>query len=193
MKEKLTSTDFENAAGILGCDIPSIKAVAQVESGKGGGFCPDDFPTTLFEGHIFYRYVGLSYAVTYPTICYERWTTKFYGKTWQEERGRLESAIGLNRNAALMSASWGRFQIMGFNFGICGCVTIQQFVNRMCRSERDQLDLFCEYIIHNGLSDELRDHRWDDFAFRYNGPAYQKNDYAGKLARAYIKNGGVET
>jgi len=190
MKEKLTEQDFIDAANILKCEVASVRAVAEVESGKTGGFCPDDFPATLFEGHVFYRYVGSTYAKNYPTICYPKWTREFYGKTWQEERGRLDSAIALNRNAALMSASWGRFQIMGFNHGICGCVTVQQFVTVMCKSEREQGRLFIEYVIHEGLADELRDRRWDDFARRYNGPLYQKNDYAGKLARAYKRNGG---
>jgi hypothetical protein len=192
MKEPLTDLDFIEAANLLNCEVACIRAVAEVESGKSGGFCPDDFPVTLFEGHIFYKLVGPTYAKSYPTICYEKWTRQFYGKTWQEERGRLESAIALNRNAALMSASWGRFQIMGFNHGVCGCVTVQQFVTKMCKSEADQLDLFCKYIIGNCLDDELRDRLWESFAFRYNGPGWRKNDYAGKLSRAYKRNGGID-
>jgi hypothetical protein len=191
MKETLTEQDFIDAATLLGCEIACVKAVAEVESGKSGGFCPDDFPVILFEGHIFSRYTNGLYSRQYPTISYPKWTRQFYGKTWQEERGRLESATALNRNAALMSASWGRFQIMGFNHGICGYVTVQQFVNAMCKSEREQGRLFVEYIIHEGLTDELRERRWDDFARFYNGPLYTMTDYAGKLARAYKRNGGT--
>jgi len=192
VKEKLTEQDFIEAAKILCCEVAAIKAVAEVESGPRGGFCEDDFPVTLFEGHIFYRYTQGIFALNHPTICYPCWTTKFYGKTWQAERKRLDDAVKLDRRAALMSASWGRFQIMGFNFPVCNCTHIQQFVNLMCKSEAMQLDLFCQYIIHEYLDDELRERRWDDFARRYNGPAYQKHDYAGKLERAYKRNlGGV--
>ena len=80
---------------------------------------------------------------------------------------------------------------MGFNYPLVGCTHIQAFVNLMCKSEAIQLDLFCQYIIHECLDDELRERRWDDFARRYNGPAYQLNRYAKKLAQAYKKNGGV--
>ena len=191
MKERLTERDFENAAKILNCEVAAITAVAEVESGHRGGFCPDDFPVTLFEGHIFCKYTKGIYSLNHPTISYPAWTTKHYGKRWTEERARLEEAISLDRRAALMSASWGRFQVMGFNYPICNCTHIQAFVNLMCKSEAAQLDLFCQYIIHEFLDDELRDHRWDDFARRYNGPAYQKNDYAGKLNRAYERNGGA--
>ena len=186
-KRRLTEQDFADGAALLGCEVAAVKAVAEVESGRRGGFCPDGFPTILFEGHIFARYTNGIYSQQYPTISYPKWTKQFYGKTWIDERRRLEEATRLNRNAALMSTSWGRFQIMGFNHGICGCVTVQQFVNAKCKSEREQGRLFVEYIIHEGLTDELRDHRWDDFARFYNGPLYQKNDYAGKLARAYAK------
>jgi len=192
MKAPLADLDFIEAANLLNCEVAAIRAVAEVESGpRGGGFCPDGFPVTLFEGHIFFKYTKGIYALNHPTICYPRWTKEFYGKTWTDERLRLEEATKLDRRAALMSASWGRFQIMGFNYPLVGCTHIQQFVNLMCKSESVQLDLFCQYIIHECLDDELRERRWDDFARRYNGPAYQKNDYAGKLNRAYKRNGGV--
>lgn len=185
MKQRLTDKDFEDAARLFFCDVAAVRAVAEVESGRRGGFCPDDFPVTLFEGHIFYRYTKGAYATSHPTICYPKWTTEFYGQRWTEERQRLDTAISLDRRAALMSASWGLFQVMGFNFPVVGCVSVQQFVNRMCESERKQGELFCQYIIHEGLADELRERRWDDFARFYNGPLYQRNDYAGKLERAY--------
>lgn len=191
MKERLTEQDFREAAAFLGVEVAALKAVAEVESGRRGGFCPDDFPVTLFEGHVFSRYTRGRFDESHPTISYPRWTREHYGKTWTDERSRLNAAIKLDRVPALMSASWGRFQIMGFNFAACGCTDVQQFVNRMCRSERDQGELFIQYLIHHQLVSALREHRWHDFARRYNGPGYQKNDYAGKLQRAYAKNGGT--
>ena len=186
MKPHLTETDFDEAANYLGCDVPALKAVAEVES-AGRGFCPDDFPKILFEGHVFYRFTCGAYAAAHPSLCYKGWTREHYGRTWQAERARFESAIALDRDAALMSTSWGMFQIMGFNHGVCGCATIQRFVNSMCQSEREQGRLFIEYIIHEGLVDELREHRWDDFARRYNGPLYFKNKYAERMAAAYAR------
>lgn len=193
MNQNLTEENFFEAATILGCEVAAIKAVAEVESGPDGGFCPDGFPVILFEGHIFSRYTNKAYSNTYPSISYPKWTKEFYGKTWQEERKRFETAMTLNRNAALMSTSFGRFQIMGFNFALCNCVTIQQFVNHMCKSEKHQLNLFCRYMVHTCLHEELKMKQWDRFARRYNGPLYMKNNYAIKLQQAYLRNGGQTT
>jgi hypothetical protein len=191
MKPKLTERDFRDAAEFIGCEVATVKAVAEVEAPRGG-FCLDDFPVTLFEGHIFYRYTKGRFAESHPELCYPKWTTRFYGRTWRYERDRLEEAVALDRKAALMSASWGRFQIMGFNFPVVGCTSVQQFVNRMCESERKQGGLFVQYILHEELTDELRDRRWDDFARYYNGPLYQKNRYAERLEEAYRKFCRVE-
>lgn len=185
MSKLLTEDDFKEAAILLKCEIAAIKAVAEVEAPKGG-FNPDNTPVTLFEGHWFSRYTKGIYDTNYPTISYPKWTKKFYGN-WVKEKERLALAISLNKQSALLSASWGKFQIMGFNHAICGFTSVQQFVNAMYKNEREHLIAFCNYVIRNGLSDELQERRWDDFAYRYNGPEYNKNYYAEKLEKAYNK------
>jgi hypothetical protein len=159
-------------------------AVATVES-SGGGFDPEGFPKTLFEGHWFHKLTNGKYSEAYPTLSYPKWTKQYYGKTWKEEKARLQQAMALDRNAAMMSTSWGMFQIMGFNFGKCGFKTVQQFVNAMCKDENTQLAVFTQFIILSGLADEMIDKRWADFARLYNGPAYAQNKYDVKLANAY--------
>jgi hypothetical protein len=182
----LTREDFIDDAQKIGCDVEAVMAVAAVES-KGGGFDPEGFPKTLFEGHWFHRLTKGKFSQSHPTLSFPKWTRVHYGKTWQEEKARLAEAIKLDRTAALMSASWGMFQIMGFNHTICGFKTVQQFVNEMCKSEDAQLAIFTNYIINAGLADELRDHRWADFARLYNGPEFAVNKYDQKLAAAHTK------
>jgi hypothetical protein len=182
----LTREDFIDDANLIGCDVEAVMAVAAVES-RGGGFDPEGFPKTLFEGHWFYRLTKGKFAESHPTLCFPNWDRRFYGKTWQEEKARLAEAASLDRTAAMMSASWGMFQIMGFNHAKCGYKTVQQFVNAMCRDENAQLEAFTQFIINSGLADELRDRRWADFARLYNGPGYQANKYDLKLAKAYDK------
>lgn len=181
----LSDADFEDDASRLGCHPILIRVVAQVES-AGGGFCPDGFPKTLFEGHYFSRFTKGKFDTSHPSLSYPKWTKKHYGRTWQEERARLDQAVKLDRTAALMSASWGMFQIMGSNFAACGFKTVQQFVTAMCRSANDQLAAFTSYIIENGLADELKEARWSDFARHYNGPG-QVVVYANRMAAAYDK------
>lgn len=177
---------YAKAANKLRCDVAAIKAVALVES-AGSGFNPDSTPKTLFEGHWFDRYTKGKFRSANPMISYPKWTRQFYGKTWQQEKERLELATRLDRNAALMSTSWGMFQIMGFHYAKCGFKTVQQFVNAMYKSEDSQLDIFVEFIIQSSLDDELRELRFADFARLYNGPSYKVNQYDKKMQAAYDK------
>lgn len=187
----LTDKDFEDAALILGCEKAAIKAVCDVEAPKGG-FNPDGTPITLFEGHKFYKYTNGRFAKDFPSVCYPTWTRKWYGKTWQEEEARLKLAMRLDPRAAKLSASWGRFQIMGFNYALCGYTAVDDFVVAMHESEASQLHAFCEYVIHTGLNDELKNHDWTEFARRYNGADFWANRYNLKLAVAYEREYGVK-
>lgn len=183
---KLEERDYVAAAFQLECEVAAVKAVCEVEAPRGG--FADGHCLTLFEGHIFHKYTKGRFTEKFPALSYEKWTTKHYGKTPAMERDRLQKAMELDYAAALMSASWGRFQIMGFNFALCGFTNVVDFVQAMERSERDQLDAFVEYIRNTHLADELQDHRWADFARKYNGPEYHKNKYDTKLAAAYKKH-----
>lgn len=184
MPEKLVDTDYNTAARMLKCEVAAIKAVASVES-SGDGFLPDGRVKVLFEGHQFYKYTKGAFATTHPTLCYPKWTRQFYANTGAGEYARFEQAIALNRTAALLSASYGKFQVMGFNFAICSFINVEDFFSAMQKSEADQLDAFCNYIKSNCLTDELTNLQWDKFACKYNGPEYRKNSYDAKLAKAY--------
>jgi len=186
VNKSLMASDFVQAAALLGCEAAAIKAVAEVES-RASGFNPDGSPVTLFEGHKFHQFTKGRFDDTHPTLSYAEWTRIHYGATWQDEQARLEIAITLDRPAALMSASWGKFQIMGFNHAAAGYVDLEAFVVDMCRTEREHLLAFCAFVKTNGLDDELRDRRWSDFALRYNGKSYKANRYDLKLAQAYAR------
>lgn len=182
-KPLLTQQDFVAAAAKLHCEIAAIKAVAEVES-KGDGFLPTGEPKILFERHVFSKRTGGIFDKTNPGISNP--TPGGYGSSASQHK-RLQEAVALNRNAALMSASWGKFQIMGFNYTLAGYNSLQEFITAMYSSEREQLFAFVNYIINTSLDDELRDKHWADFARKYNGPDYKKNNYDTKLASAYKK------
>jgi hypothetical protein len=192
MPEILTEDDYRRAAAALGCDVAAIKAVAEVES-RGSGFLKDGRLRVLFEGHQFYRYTKGAHAATHPTLCHKNFTSANYCKGDAETRGcgeldRLTRAQELDKRAALMSCSIGKFQIMGFNFALCGYKTVESFWADLARSEGKQLDAFCSYVSAVGIDDELRSHDWAEFARRYNGPAYKKNQYDTKLAKAWQRH-----
>jgi hypothetical protein len=188
----ITNQQFQNAATLLGVELACIKAVAEVESG-GSGFLSTGEPVILFEPHQFYRELNKR-GITPETymnpetedILYKKWGTKPYGKS-SEQHARLARATHIHREAALCSASWGKFQVMGYHFRACGCNTIQDFINAMYKDEGEHLRLFCNFLNSQGLTGALKAKDWRKFAYRYNGAGYEKNNYHKKLNTAYLK------
>lgn len=183
MSELLTERDFEHAAEALECDVAVIKAVCAVEAPRGG-FLPNGQPTILFERHQFSKRTGRKFDAGYPHIS----NTKPGGyKGGEDEHARLAEAVALDRSAALESTSWGKFQIMGFNYAPAGFESLQSFINAMYESEGRQLQAFVAFIQHEGLGLFLRQRLWSDFARRYNGSNYAINSYDTKLDTAWRK------
>lgn len=182
MKPTLNEDDFRRAAAALRCEVAAVKAVCQVEAPRGG-FLADGRPTVLFERHTFSKLTGRRFDAKFPTISSP--SPGGYGAAGAHQHARLGIAAELDRDAALKSASWGKFQIMGFNHAAAGHPTLQGFVNAMYESEGKQLDAFVAFVKTNRLDDELRDRRWAAFAAGYNGPNYAINKYDTKLAQAY--------
>ena len=176
----MTETDIAGAAAALGCEVAVIKAIIDVES--RGGFFADGRPKILFERHRFSRLTAGRFDAGHPDVSSP--TPGGY-KGGPAEYDRLGEAILLDRGAALKSASWGAFQIMGDNFGVAGFADVESFVRAMCRSETDQLRAFIGFVRGNGLAEALQRHDWEGFARAYNGPGFKKNDYDTKLADAY--------
>ena len=182
---RLIEADFERAAQFLDCEIACVRAVTTVEA-RGGGFFASGRPKILFEAHIFSKRTKRKYDATHPDISSPKWNRKLY-KGGEKEYERLEKAIGLDRSAALESASWGLFQIMGFNFQKAGFDSVDSYVEAMFESEGRQLDAFVNFIKGTRLDGHLRAKRWANFAQAYNGPAYAENKYDTKLQAAYEK------
>lgn len=186
MREPLGEAAYAAAAEMLGCQVAAIKAVADVEA-AGAGFNEDGSIKLLFEGHHFHRYTNGVFGGEYPTLSYPKWTRAFYGKSQVAEHMRFVQACVLDREAALLSTSFGKFQIMGFNFAVCGARSVEEFYEILCEDEMSQLAAFCTFIQQRGLTDELVEQRWVDFARLYNGPGYAENQYDVKLAKAFEK------
>lgn len=179
----LTQADYQRAALIIGCEPAVIRAVAQVEA-AGDGFLKDGRPKILFEAHIFSRLTQHRFDLEHSTISSRVWNAALY-RGGEREHDRLAKAIALDRVAALQSASWGKFQIMGFNFRRCGFASVEAFVEAMKKSEGEHLTAFCHFVQSMGLADELQRRDWPGFARAYNGPQYALNRYDAKLEQAY--------
>lgn len=189
--KKLQPEDIEIAAGHLGVHPAAVKAVTEIES-RGSGFIGDK-PIILFERHVFYRQLadveGIDrddVATEHPDICNPKWGG--YGKT-SEQHDRLARAEQINTVAALSSASWGLFQIMGYHATNLGYPGVIEFVGRMYISEGEQLQAFVRFVqADKRLVKAIRSNDWATFARIYNGPAYARNKYDTKLAAAYARH-----
>lgn len=192
MKKLLTNEDFEQAALKIGCETEVIKAVAKVES-LGKGFNRDGSPIILFEGHVFWRELKrkgidpVKHTKGNEDILYVRWTRKHYTGNYIGEYKRLKRAFEIDKEAALKSTSWGMFQIMGFNFGLCGYSDVFLFVMAMEFNSVNQLNAFVNFVINRKIAPHLQTKNWRMIAALYNGSGYAKNQYHTKMRNAYLK------
>jgi hypothetical protein len=200
----LSREDYIAAAWLLRCEPEAIQAVAEVESGPLGGFLPTGEPVILFERHKFYQHTltTVPKGARMPTVVGSlvikpentilSWPTPGgYGPV-SIQHAKLEHAAKLDRDAALKSCSWGRFQILGENHRQAGFPILQRFVNAMYRSEQDHLRAFVMFIrADHRLVDALRTLNFPVFAAIYNGPAFKKNAYDRKMRDVYVRLAGT--
>ncbi|SKB46928.1 N-acetylmuramidase family protein, partial [Luteibacter sp. 22Crub2.1] len=202
---ELSEEDFVEAANDLQCEAEVIKAIAKVETGYPGPFFrpgeildegDDIVPTILYERHIFHRRTGGAYDLTHQEISDsahyvrklvhgERETPKkiLYGDSVKQYE-RLLKAYAISPHEALMSASWGAFQIMGFNYEACGHSSVDAFVRALSESESNHLKALVSFMKKNPrLLTAIRQKDWTAIAKNYNGPQY--DDYDVRMSRAY--------
>jgi hypothetical protein len=164
-----------------------VKAVIEVES-RGRGFNKEKQPIILFEGHKFWKY--LKEAGVDPSsliegneeIIYEHLDYRYYGR---KQYPRLEKAKAINEEAALKSASYGMFQIMGFNHELVGFDNVFEMVEYLSKSEKNQLEAFMIFLRNTACYEDLKAKDWVSFARHYNGSRYRENQYDTRLRYAY--------
>ena len=181
MTRPITTADRQRAARRLGVTEDHVQALLQIEA-RGRGFLrARDLPVILFEGHVFYRETNGAHPQS--DINYRRWTKQHY-KGGIGEYDRLHRAYQLDRKAALRSASYGLWQIMGFNHEAAGYSTVEGFVNAMGIDEATQLDAGVSFILSNPRMAEAFRSESEQFFRLYNGRSYKKNAYDTRFFRA---------
>ena len=200
-QQLLKNQDLVNAAQRLDVPLASVYAVNEVES-NGKGFLDNGKPVILFERHIMYRQLATprndgdnvvqlkqhaaELAALNPAIVNPKPGGYAGGSA---EHQRLSHARLIDDNAALESASWGAFQIMGFHWQRLGYASVQAFVAAISASESQQFDAFVRFIETDpALHKALKARKWAEFAKLYNGPNYQRNLYDIKLQRAFERH-----
>ncbi|MBJ9373704.1 N-acetylmuramidase domain-containing protein [Acinetobacter sp. TGL-Y2] len=194
----LKDSDYSAAAERLKVSELTIRVFGAVE-GRGVGFLKNGKPKILFERHRMYAYLRLKkgaafankMAVERPNIV-NRKSGGYQGN--EAEYVRLELAKQIDVECALMSASWGQFQIMGENWKELGYSSAQDFVDQQFASESFQLEAFIRFIewktgiIDNkkvALIDALRAENWNAVFTLYNGQNYKKLGYQAKFLKEW--------
>jgi len=191
---KATPEEIDQIAESMGVEPAAFRSVITVEA-AGSGFDKAGRPKALFERHHFYKHLkdapGLQANAEAEGLAYPKWGTKPYPKGSDAVYEEITRACAIDEEAALLSTSWGLGQIMGSNFKMVGCASVEAMVEEACESEAGQLRQMAAFIKSAGLLDELKAKNWAGFAKGYNGPAYAKNAYDVKLAQAYDKLSSV--
>lgn len=185
--------NYKKAATELNVEEAAIKALASIES-NGSGFIKDpqtnkDVPKILFERHIMFKRLrdftpikSKDVAAKYPDIVNPS-PGGYKGGIAEHER--LDRASQIDRVAALESASWGQFQILGLHWKALGFNSVQEFVNK-AYTEEGQLDLFVRFVKASpNVLRALKAKDWVGVARAYNGPGYAANKYDIKMKEAY--------
>lgn len=193
--KRIEDLDLPRIGHEIGVGEDEVHMLIEVEA-AGAGFDGEGRPKMLFEPHIFYRELGAGKKrdqAVKEGLAYAKWK-KGYPK---DSYPRLASALKIDEEAALRSASWGATQVLGDNFKMAGFASVQDMVNAMCEDEEHHVEAMIEFCKASGIDDDLRrlaaltrpttpeDCRI--IAKTYNGPAYAENGYHTKMASAHNK------
>lgn len=109
-----------------------------------------------------------------------------YGPPNIPQYKRLVKAYQLDKSAALQSCSWGKFQIMGFNYKSAGYDDVFGFVKAMCSGDPAHIKAFLKFAKSNAiLLDGLRTKNYEKIAEGHNGASWKSinKDYASNIEK----------
>ena len=182
---RIVEADYAAAARELGAEAAAVHAVAEVESGGRTGFDSLKRPKILFETHRFRANSEGKFNESHPELT-ARYKTEAQRASYNKDQWTvLRAAYALDPHAALKSASWGMFQVLGQNARDCGWQTLEQFVTDMFYSEGQHMRAFLGFCKANNLTRYLVRKDWKSFARGYNGGSYADFAYDTKMAAAY--------
>lgn len=175
----------------LGGTVRQIKAVAAVEAPRGG-WDNTGLLACLYERHYFWKRIRIKIPLLSDptpggyTIDADK---DGINDSWEKV---VDAALGYNVEEAFESASWGKFQIMGAWWDKLGYASVLDFVYALSRNETAHYDALCRFIKTFGLTKAFQSIGADPescraFAKGYNGSAYAKHNYHGRIAEAYRK------
>lgn len=111
-----------------------------------------------------------------------------YGPSGYAQYKRLLKAYQLDKTAALKSCSWGKFQLMGFNYQAAGYNDVFDFVKGMSSGDPAHINAFLKFAKSNAvLLEGLRTKDFEKIAEGHNGDKWRliNPEYANNLERFF--------
>lgn len=185
MTQRPSTRIWVEMADLIKCDIPTIKAVFEVEAAgkfyESNGKLPQ-----RFEPHHFPKkhWTALGFAPGNQAP----WRASLKLRTSERKR-MFDLAETIDAEATYDATSWGAPQIMGFNSKLAGYPTAVEMVDAFEQSADNQIRAFVSFVIESDLDGFLRAQDWHGFASGYNGDG-QAAVYAGRIESAYRRQSG---
>ncbi|WEX10266.1 N-acetylmuramidase family protein [Chelativorans sp. AA-79] len=186
--EAIGDRDIALLADTIGCHPADLEAIAIVES-NGFGWFKDGRMKILFEKHWFYRNLddgAKRNTAVKAGLARKAWIAPKDGgykdQSNADARYRLLArAIEIDEEAALRSISMGKFQIMGFNYALCGFVSAKHMWAQFLDSEANQLRALARFLDGKDLWPALRSRDFATIEKIYNGGGLNGR-YAARMA-----------
>ncbi|MGF7404942.1 N-acetylmuramidase domain-containing protein [Campylobacter concisus] len=187
----INDNDYATTAKDLGVEKEVLMAIASQES-KHTSFKAVKQATILFERHKMY---WLLIKKGYTKASVDALSKKYPSIVNKSDGGyndmtsyeKLKIAKSIDYSCAVQSCSWGKFQVMGFNYANLYSSPMElEIAMNMC--ELQQFKYFVSYLKNtSGMVDALKNKNWERIATLYNGPNWKdKNpEYANNIKRYY--------
>lgn len=189
----ITDEHYQAASERLGVEVAMMQAIAKQES-KRNSFWEAGQATILFERHKMWKYLKEDAGKTdaelaelkeqYPLIVNNN--SGGYG-LYSAQYEKLATAKEIHYTSAVKSCSWGKFQVMGFNYAVAfdSPEELEEAVNKC---ELQQFQLFLGYLENTtGLVQAMINKDWETIASKYNGANWRTHNphYASNLEQYY--------
>lgn len=166
----LNATEEKTFATRLGVSVKQLRAVATVEA-SGAGYDNKGRPKILYERHKFHKFTGGRFSVT-------PFSNPARGGYTENSWDKLVGAIVTGSvDAAFMSCSWGKFQVLGEYWDDFNYASPFAFAHSLVANEAAHYEMLCAYVEHFRLQDEMKAISTNAdtcraFAKAYNGGSY---------------------
>lgn len=193
--ELASDADIAAAARAATGTLRQMKAIAAVESG-GTGWDGTGLLQCLYERHKAFGAIRKMLASKRLPGAYLA-LPKYGGYTTDADHDgindsweKLAEAAAIYGPVAFEWASFGMFQIMGFNAKACDYPGAIEMAWQMSRSQAAHYEAFGRFIQANGLATAFRATSGDPddcraIAAGFNGRGYERNAYHEKIAAAF--------